>query len=205
MAAMITKKYSHCGITVVGAALLAATMITSCNSGGRQSDLGNNSAITVLTHNFGAREYAPGTLQEGDLDKILDAGIHAPSAMNRQPWRFVVVRNSDTIARILPNVPTGGVLIVVASKGNASQDSRLALDAGLATENLYLAAQALGYGSRIYTGPVEAVNAGLKPELGLTENDDVVAVVRIGRLAPGLDANTQASPRNDPRDVVSYR
>ncbi|GGH09354.1 nitroreductase family protein [Silvibacterium dinghuense] len=32
---------------------------------------------------------------EGDLQRILDAGLHAPSGYNMQPWRFVVVRNAE--------------------------------------------------------------------------------------------------------------
>ncbi len=32
---------------------------------------------------------------EGDLLKILQAGLHAPSGFNLQPWRFIVVRNAD--------------------------------------------------------------------------------------------------------------
>ncbi|MFT4112132.1 nitroreductase family protein [Silvibacterium sp.] len=32
---------------------------------------------------------------EGDLQRILDAGLHAPSGYNMQPWRFVVVRHPE--------------------------------------------------------------------------------------------------------------
>lgn len=35
-----------------------------------------------------------------DLKKILDAGLHAPSGYNMQPWRFVVVRNAEQKKRL---------------------------------------------------------------------------------------------------------
>jgi nitroreductase len=37
---------------------------------------------------------------EGDLKKILDAGLHAPSGYNMQPWRFVVVRGEEQKKRL---------------------------------------------------------------------------------------------------------
>jgi nitroreductase len=37
---------------------------------------------------------------EADLKRILDAGLHAPSGYNMQPWRFVVVRNLEQRRRL---------------------------------------------------------------------------------------------------------
>lgn len=39
-------------------------------------------------------------IPDGDLKKILEAGLHAPSSYNMQPWRFVVVRSPEQRRRL---------------------------------------------------------------------------------------------------------
>ncbi|TRO47773.1 hypothetical protein E2P65_03880 [Candidatus Bathyarchaeota archaeon] len=46
------------------------------------------------------RKYKPQEIPLGDLQEILKAAQLAPSAGNRQPWRFVVVRDSETKRRL---------------------------------------------------------------------------------------------------------
>ena len=46
------------------------------------------------------RKYKPEAIPEGDLKKILEAAHIAPSAGNKQPWRFVVVRDQDTRTKL---------------------------------------------------------------------------------------------------------
>jgi nitroreductase len=72
-------------------------------------------------------------------------------------------------------------------------------------ESVYLAAQALGYGSRIYTGPMDSVNRSLKTDLGLPSGYSAVALVRVGKVAPGVDAVSAASSRKDAGGLVNYK
>jgi nitroreductase len=44
------------------------------------------------------RQYLPDMIDDDILEKIIDAGRMAPSAMNRQPWKFYIVTHKDTIA-----------------------------------------------------------------------------------------------------------
>lgn len=46
------------------------------------------------------REFADTPVSDTDLGAVLDAAVHAPSAENRQPWEFVVVRDAATRAAI---------------------------------------------------------------------------------------------------------
>lgn len=39
-------------------------------------------------------------IPSSDLSQILDAGLHAPSGYNMQPWRFIVVQNPDQRRRL---------------------------------------------------------------------------------------------------------
>jgi nitroreductase len=162
-------------------------------------------AIDVITQNFAASRWAGGQIPAADIDRIANAAVRAPSASNKQPWKVTGVQTKSLADRIISGMPEGSVLFVVSSVGNADENNKLYLDCGLATENIYLAAQALGYGSRIYTGPVRNIGADVKAALGVTGSNSVVAIVRVGRLAAGVDAVTSASPRKPARDVVIYK
>ena len=158
----------------------------------------------LVTHYAARNNFTAGTISRSDIEKILAAGLQAPSASNRQPWHFTVVQNRDLSGRIVPNMPEGNILIVISASGDGKTNAREILDCGLATENIYLAAQALGYGSRIYTGPMDTVNNRLKAELGLPGGHSAVALVRVGRVQK-IDAASAASSRKNLNDIVTYK
>ena len=173
--------------------------------GGLEAQEVNQEAYDNLTTHYAARNnFTVGTISRGDIEKILTAGLRAPSASNRQPWHFTVVQNRDLSGRIVPNMPEGNILIVISASGDGKTNAREILDCGLATENIYLAAQALGYGSRIYTGPMDTVNNRLKAELGLPGGHSAVALVRVGRVQK-IDAASAASSRKNLNDIVTYK
>jgi nitroreductase len=163
------------------------------------------SGIDVILNHYAAWNFISGAIPRIDLDKIVQAGVRAPSADNKQPWFFTVVQTKSLTSKIISNITDGNVLIVISGV-NAVGNSRVVLDCALATESIYLAAQCLGYGSRIYTGQtVESINRNLKGELGITSGNSVVAVVRVGKIQSGIDAMSTASYRKVTSDIVSYK
>jgi nitroreductase len=160
-------------------------------------------AASILNH-YAARNFIAGAVSRTDLETMLRAGARAPSANNRQPWHFTVVQDQDLAKRIVSNIVDGNVLIVISGP-DGQTNSRVILDCALATENIYLAAQALGYGSRIYTGPMDAVNRNLKTALELPRDYSAVALVRVGRVQSGVDAVSAASSRKELNAVVNYK
>ena len=46
------------------------------------------------------RDYRPDDVPDDIIRELIKAGTYAPSAVNRQPWRFVVIKNRDKIARL---------------------------------------------------------------------------------------------------------
>jgi nitroreductase len=163
-----------------------------------------NPGLRAIINHYAPANFASGAIPKADLDLILLAGIRAPSASNRQPWRFTVVQNQNLAKRIISNINEGNVLIVI-SASDGQNNGRVILDCALATESIYLAAQALGYGSRIYTGPMDAINRNLKGDLGLPSGYSAVALIRVGRAASGADAVSAASPRKSAGEVVDYK
>lgn len=163
----------------------------------------NPAAAPILNH-YAARNFIAGTVNRNDLETILYAGVRAPSASNRQPWHFTVVQDQNLAKQIVPNMADGNILIVV-SAGDGETNGRAILDCALAVQSMYLAAQTLGYGSRIYTGPIDNVNRRLKGDLGLPSGYGAVALVRVGRVQAGVDAVSAASARKTLDSIVNYK
>ncbi|MDR0382452.1 MAG: nitroreductase family protein [Spirochaetaceae bacterium] len=178
--------------------LIAFLVFTAVLTGGSADE----AAFSVITNNFGARNYAPGAIPKADLDKIVSAGARAPSAGNRQPWRFIVVSTSALVKKVFRDAPDGNAVVIVLAR-QTGRDA--AFDCALATENIYLAAQALGYGSRIYVGPLNDINGGLRNELGISREFNAVAAVRVGRLPLGVDAASSASSREPESGLITYK
>jgi len=170
-----------------------------------QSQLADNPGLKPIINNFGARNYADGVVTKAELDLIVQAGIRAPSAANRQPWHFTVVQNQALVKQVVPQATDGNVLIVISAAGDGKTNGAVILDCALAAQSIYLAAQALGLGSRIYTGPIDALNSRFKTELGIPGDQNAVVIVRIGRLPTGVDATSSASPRNSTDRMVTYK
>ena len=99
------------------------------------------------------------------LARIVDAGRHAGSSKNTQRWDFVVVQDRATLQRLASVGPFAGhVAGAAAAIGLVTPDPKapgaslsLVWDAGLAAENMMLAAWELGVGScpaTVYEQPV---------------------------------------------------
>jgi nitroreductase len=162
-------------------------------------------AYNLLTGHVAERHFIAGPISRNMLTQIVHAGARAPSANNRQPWHFTVVRTIELGRQIIPSFQDGNVLIIVSTPGDGRTGGGALLDCALAVENVYLAAQALGLGSRIYTGPIEQINSSLKEALALPSGHNAVALVRVGHVSLSPDAVTSASPRKDLNSIVTYK
>jgi nitroreductase len=55
-----------------------------------------DATLKVIQDRRSIREFSPDPVTEQDLDLILEAARQAPSGENAQPWRFIVVKDSNT-------------------------------------------------------------------------------------------------------------
>ena len=102
------------------------------------------------------RKYRPQPIPEDHLKQIMTAAQLAPSAGNRQPWRFILVKDPDTkkqlgtIARNQTWISDAGVIVAALAmdKKNPEISERWAeRDVMTAVEHMVLAAWELGYGT----------------------------------------------------------
>ena len=133
--------------------------------------------------------YTDDPVPEGDIIKILDAGIRAPSGCNTQTTSFIVVTNPELRAKIAEALPcdmnkTAPVLIIAITEKVTFKwgfDCEIE-DYGAAVENILLAATALGYASCWLDGQVrfDGVCDALTNMLDVPKNKTVRAILPIG-------------------------
>lgn len=164
------------------------------------------SSVSLLTESRNDWTFAPnGSVSEEDLNTILKAGINTPSAINEQPWMFSVVRNPEILSQLETDSENVAVLILVSVEN--SNEMKI-VDAGMATEAMYLTAKALGYASKIETSPARIVRRDdtgtWAKTLGIPETKTCRAAVLIGTLDNGVDAVTHASSRKEKGEIVTF-
>ena len=100
------------------------------------------------------RKYTTEPVSDEDIEALLNAAMHAPSAVNEQPWHFVVVKDQETLAAIpqisptAPMVKNAPVAIAVCADKDLEKFPGLWVqDCSAATENMLLAATARGLGA----------------------------------------------------------
>ncbi len=113
------------------------------------------------------RKFTGKVISEKDLETLLRAASQAPSAHNRQPWHFVVVRDGEKLESIADFHPYGKMLpqarcgIVVCGDNDKQKNTGfLIADCAAAIQNILLAAHGIGLG---------AVWCGLYPKQKLME------------------------------------
>lgn len=179
--------------------LFAALIVAVQFSNGQTS---GNAVTDQLLSAWSPRNYTTVPVTDQQIDVILKCGIKAPSARNNQPWHFTVVNNEALMKEIIPAAVAGNVLFVISGK-ETETGATPDFDCGLATENMFIAATALGLGARIYGSPVAAaiknrealqIPAGFKP----------VIILRTGNIEKSTDAASGATPRKTLDEVVNF-
>jgi nitroreductase len=131
------------------------------------------------------RTYQDKPLPPDVVRRIVEAGRLTASAMNAQPWHFIVVENRDTLrqlgalARSGPYVAQAPLAVVVAI-----EKTRFAVsDASRAIQSMILTAWSEGVGSNWvgFLGLTE-----VKPLLGIPDDLDVLAIVPFGYPAQAI-------------------
>ena len=136
------------------------------------------------------RSWQDKAVEDEKVEMLLRAGMAAPTAVNRQPWHFVVLDKRESID-LLATGRGGGMVrkaplaIVVCGDMNKALDGDArdfwVQDVSAATENILLAANALGLGA-VWTGayPIAERVDGISEALDLPANRVPLAVILVG-------------------------
>ena len=194
-------------------AFIAVALLSGCKSQVAESD-----ALDVIMTRTSIRSFTGAPVSQEQIETILKAGMAAPSAINIQPWRFVVMTDKDKIAGTFGNNPRGadmftkaGAVIVVCGETarmtkpfgqpdgpDVEQPNMFWFeDCSAAAENILLAAHALGLGAVWTAGyPAEDRTAPVSEALGLPENVKPLCIIPIGVPAEDPSPKNKWKPEN---------
>ena len=184
--------------------ILSLLIIVILAGGYLKGQISGNCVIDAILSGYSVRSYSSVPVTDQQLDQILKCGIKSPSASNRQPWKFTVIRDDSTMKEIIDNVVPGNVLIVVSGVESPQGGSTPDFDCGLATHSMFVAAEGLGLGARIYGSPVRNVNLR-REAYQIPAGYKAVIVLRIGNIDKSVDAVSAASTRKIPEEVINYK
>lgn len=174
----------------------AFAAMASCTATDNASDAKTSDATEIAIENIltrtSVRQYQPNrTIGADTIEMILKAAMSAPTAVNKQPWEFVVLNNRATIDTLASALPYAKMLaqapLAIVTCGNMARylegDSRelWIQDVSAATENLLLAVNAYGLGA-VWTSvyPDSTRIADVSRVLNLPSTVIPLAVVPIG-------------------------
>lgn len=185
------------------------------------------SAMDAIYQRRAVRDYKPQQVDRETIKMLLNAAVHAPTAMHEEPWAFAVTQDQDMLNRlsehakklvrqeasVVESRASGHALELVNKSDfhvfyNASmliviyskfQGPFVTADCWLAAENLMLAACAHGLGTCVIGFSVSALNTPeWKAELGISKDMTAVVPIIIG-VPNGV---TPPVPRKAPEIVI---
>jgi nitroreductase len=143
------------------------------------------------------RQFTDRPVSDRDLKEILSAGMWAPSGLNNQPWRFVIVRDREVMDglagltkynRIIDSAQA--CIAVFIDKTAMYSEVKDYQAMGACIQNMLLAAHALSLGA-VWLGEILKNSDVVRTLLGLPERLELMAVVALGHPA----ARNQTSKR----------
>ena len=160
-----------------------------------KNDMNNDTqkVIDAIMTRTSVRQYTDEPITDQEIETLLKAGMAAPSACNLQPWRFVVVTNAAVKKAISEQIKPAGpaskapVVIVVCGDMDHTFEAApdyWAEDCSAATENIMLAAHAMGLGT-VWMGiyPQKERYELLKDLLNLPNNIKAFGMIAVGHPA----------------------
>ena len=167
--------------------------------------------LRAIRHTRQYREFEPRPVEKGDLDALVDIARWSGSSQNKQPWRFIVIRDPATIRAIhdigLPStrgLATAQAAIAITVPSDSKKAVGIAYDEGRAAERILVGAAMLDLGAGI-----SWMNPGIRDQvgqiLGLPDDRMVRTIVQVGH--PTAAARKPKSKRGEgrlPRDEVVF-
>lgn len=132
------------------------------------------------------RDFTDIPVENEKICEILHAGSWAPSGLNNQPWRFVVIRNSEKrrelaklthYSRMLEQAPVA--IAIFADRSVMYSDTKDHQAIGACLQNMLLAAHAMGLGA-VWLGEILKNAVAVREILDLVENLELMAVLVVG-------------------------
>jgi nitroreductase len=166
-------------------------------------------ALAAILERRSIRAYSDQPVSGEVIENLLRAGMYAPSAMNSQPWEFLVIWEPEKKKAasqlggywsMLNDAPLGILVMGNLKNYKASASDFFIQDCSAATQNILLAAHAQGLGA-VWLGlyPKQDRMQGLRDIFGIP-ND----IIPFSLISIGYPAETRRPHRTFHEDKVHY-
>lgn len=163
--------------------------------------LNSEELLEFIKHRRSIRSFQDKQIQDNEIEKILEAGRWAPSASNKQPWQFIVIKDRDFIIKVAKIASYGKfikeapVLIAIIGKTQISPKWYI-IDTSLVTMNMMLMAWSMGIGT-CWIGAMNRDKA--RQILELKDSDYVATILPFGYIKGNIPLPT---PRKSKEEIV---
>jgi len=147
--------------------------------------------FSLIQNRRSIRKFTKQPVEEGKIDKLLEAALRAPSSRSINPWEFIVVSDSDLLEKLSESKPHGSTFLKNAPLGivvlaDSEKSDVWVEDASIACIFIQLAAEFMGLGScwiqirkRMYSQSKTA-EAYISELLNIPKNLCVEAIIAVG-------------------------
>ena len=197
------RKTAFAKMTAAAAFLLLAV---SCGqTAAPQADAARIVLDNIATR-ASVRQFTDQPVEASVMEQILRAGMAAPSAVNKQPWAFVVITEPEQLAALnevhpYANLKTATAAVIVCGDMDKALEGRAreywVQDCSAVTENILLAAHALGLGA-VWCGVYPSTErvAAVSEVLGLPGSIVPLNIVTMGYPAADVQPKDKWNPDN---------
>ena len=147
-------KKSNTFYILLAVVLVIVFLKTSCMGDAKQQDdptLKTKAVLENIAARKSVRKYLKKEVEEEKITAMLKAGMAAPSGMDRRPWEFVVVTDRAALDSMAAGLPYAKMLtqapMAIVVCGDSTRSSYWYVDCSAVTQNILLAAEALGLGA----------------------------------------------------------
>lgn len=164
-----------------------------------------DTSLNFIFRRRSVRKFTDQKLQASQIKQLLQAAMAAPTAMNIKPWKFVVIQDPQRLNDLRKALPFGKMeapcAIIVCGDLNSYKRPLIERfwiqDCSAATENILLAAVAIGLGS-VWCGvhPLDRIEKRLRAIADIPQTAIPLNVIYLGYPAELKEARTQFSSEN---------
>lgn len=160
--------------------------------------------IEAIKTRRSVRGFTDENVSDGTIEQILDAGRWAPSGLNNQAWRFIIVRNADTKVELskltgygatIKNAPV--LIVVFLDRDHMYHYTKDIQSIGACIQNMLLAQHSLGLGG-VWLGEILKNKEMVNKVLGAPDSYELMAVVALGHPVK----KSRVSERKDLKELV---
>jgi nitroreductase len=165
--------------------LMTMNILTSCGNN-QTAKTTDEIVLENIANRKSVRNYIEGKAIETDkIEKLLRAGMAAPTGKNTQPWEFIVVTRRDVLDALAAKLPYAKMLkqatLAIIVCADTAKSQYWYVDCSAATENILLAAEAMQLGA-VWTAtyPYENRMDAVKQVFQLPDNIQSLCIIPMG-------------------------